>query len=190
MKVSDVVQLLSGPNASRIKKKYDNGLLYTVADIELDLSQLGTKKRTKKRDMPDFFTKIGDVVISLMKQQAAIITPTNAGKMLTSNFVKCQFDGKLLDAWYFCYWINESGEVRRQNYRDVNLSVYTPRFIDELEMRLPPIETQQQIGELYKNLKHMQGLMDKQKDDWTRFTLQIIRNTTREVMEYGNNGKQ
>ena len=49
MKVSDVVQLLSGPNASRIKKKYDNRLLYTVADIELDLSQLGTKKRTKKK---------------------------------------------------------------------------------------------------------------------------------------------
>ena len=49
MKVGDVVQLLSGPNASRIKKKYDNGLLYTVADIESDLSQMGTKKGKKKR---------------------------------------------------------------------------------------------------------------------------------------------
>ena len=47
--------------------------------------------------------KEGDVVISVVTRQAAIVSKGNDGKILTLNFIKVDFDNDFLDKKYFLY---------------------------------------------------------------------------------------
>ena len=104
----------------------------------------------------------------------------NADKCITSNFVKCEFDGRILDKWYFCYQFNEGKDFEQQIamfHQGTTLSVkkLNVKIIGELKIRLPDIDKQRIIGELYRQSLIQNRLMIKQAEDIKNLTLTIIR---------------
>lgn len=176
MKLADVIQFTAGPNASRVKEQYKDAILYTVLDLEEDLLQKKGESHLPFPKGASSFTKQGDLVVSMMKRRAAIVTAANEGKLLNSNFVKGLWDEELADPWYLCYWLNESEDVKRQRQQCMVLSPYTAREMGELDIQLPPLPMQQKIGQLYQKMKTIEALLEKQKDAWQTMTLQTIKN--------------
>lgn len=185
MKLRDIGQIIVGPNPSRLRK-VEAPFLYTVQDMEDDLGQVeGQCIVSKAPDIPGMFTSNGDLVISLMKQQAAIVSQNRANKLLNANFVKYSYDRKIVDPWYICYYLNEAEEVRWQRCRTMDLKSYTASFIGSIDIYLPTLAKQQEIGRIYKTMKHMQYLLDQQKRNWQAFTLQSIKDVLKEDQHNG-----
>ena len=180
MHIRDILNIEAGPNASRIRSAYAETQMYTVGDLEADLAQIEYESSVGAVVQAELVTCENDLIVSLIRQEAALVTKMNAGKVLNSNFVKCTFNSSQVDPWFICYWLNASDEVKRQNYRRSKLTAYIPSALADLKITLPSIGRQRYIGENYKNLKHLQYLLDKQRDEWTKLTLQALRQNLEE----------
>ena len=176
--IGELLTFTTGLNISRLKKgDYTEDQLYTVSNIDEDLAML---KKTKPDVLPiqsDFATKKNDLIISMIRQKATVVT-TNTNKILSSNFVKAVYDSSILDAWFLCYWFNESDEAKKQKHTSNKLfAYYTSSTMSDLEITLPCIEKQREIGKSYQAINRMQYLMEQQKNDWTKLALEIIRHS-------------
>ena len=175
MKLDDILQVTAGPNASRIKNIYTEEQMYTVGNLEDDLAQIECDSFETKTIQAELLTNEDDLVVSMIRQEAAVVSRGNVGRVLNSNFVKCEFQSEQVDPWFICYWLNESDAVKREKH-DKSLSrSYTAATLLDLPVTLPDIATQYEIGKSYKELKHMQYLFDRQKDEWTRLALEMMR---------------
>jgi len=174
MKLGDILQVTAGPNASRIKNMYTEEQMYTVGNLEDDLAQTECGSFGGSTIQAELLTNMNDLVVSMIRQEAAVVSKANIGKVLSSNFVKCEFDSACVDPWFICYWLNESDAVKKEKYDKSRLKSYTTTTLLDLPIMLPAIAKQRAIGKIYKDLKHMQYLLDRQKDEWTRLTLEMI----------------
>ena len=94
--------------------------------------------------------------------------------------MKCKFDERVLDKWYFCYQFNEGKEFEQQiamYHQGTTTSVkkLNVKIVGELSIKLPDMRKQQIIGELYQQFLMRNYLMMKQVDDIRRLTLTMIR---------------
>ena len=165
-KLGDVINFSLGKNPTRIKEQ---GLsLYSPEDFEDDLYGLNEHDDRS------------ECIINLIKSKAAPVSLDNEGKCITSNFLKCEFNGRLLDKWYFCYQFNEGKNFEQQIamfHQGTTLSVkkLNVKTIGELKIGLPGIEKQRRIGEIYRQSLIHNRLMLKQAEEIKNMTLTIIR---------------
>jgi hypothetical protein len=178
VKLTECLAIVAGPNSSRIKDKVDSSLLYSSSFIEEDLSLADGKAPVFGRESNSPLVVSGDLVIFMNRgaPKATIISSKHAGKMITSNFVKCIVDEGKLDRWFLAYWINESAEVKRQNHVDAGMALYSPSAIGNLEIQPPNIKIQRQIGALYREMCRQLYLFDRNKESWKRLVLGSISN--------------
>jgi restriction endonuclease S subunit len=171
----DLIHLTAGSNRSRLADVKDEEQLYSLLSIEEDLGQMNL---SPKITIPCFnipVTKEGDVIISNFKAKAAIVTKTNSNKILTSNFCKCAFDASLLDPWFFCYFINESDEFKRQ-LAEEGLRAVSPLVLSQINISLPPLTLQKKVGQVYKAFCRRRYLNDKLNCLYEKLILQSINN--------------
>ena len=164
--LDELIVFTSGKNLTRMKEQKIN--VYTQEDFEKDLHCINE---------PD---GKACCIINLIKSKTAPISKATTDKLITSNFLCCQFDEQILDQWYFCYQFNEGKEVQQQiamYHQGTTLSVkkLTVRTIGELKIPLPDIKRQQTIGEMYRQLLIQNDLMIKQAEDMRKCTLAVIR---------------
>ena len=162
----EVINFSLGKNPTRIKEQKLS--LYLPENFESDLYC------TNEHD------NRSECIINLIKSKVAPVSMDNADKCITSNFLKCEFDGRILDKWYFCYQFNEGKDFEQQIamfHQGTTLSVkkLNVKIIGELKIRLPDIEKQRKIGELYRQSLIQNRLMIKQAEDIKNLTLTIIR---------------
>lgn len=165
-KLSDIINVTLGKNPTRLKEQ--EVCLYLPEDFENDLYC-----------MSEYDGK-AECIINLIKSKAAPISAKNKDKCITSNFLKCEFDDLILDKWYFCYQFNEGKDFEQQImmvHQGTTLSVkkLNVKTIGELKIRLPDIEKQRKIGELYRQSLIQNRLMLNQMEKIKKFTLTIIR---------------
>lgn len=164
--LSDLVSFTIGKNPTRIKEQ--ELILYSLEDFENDL--YGITEQSNK----------SECIINLIKSKVAPVSVDNKYKCITSNFLKCEFDEQILDKWYFCYQFNEGKDFEQQIamvHQGTTLSVkkLNMKIVGELKIRLPDIETQHKIGEIYRQSLVQNRLMIKQAEDIKKLTLTIIR---------------
>lgn len=151
--LKEVMAFTLGKNPTRLTDA--DGPLITPDDLDGDLfSRHGEPDRTI-------------CIISLIKSTASPVSALTMEKCLTSNFLRCELNPKLIDGWYFCYKFNESSEFKQQIasvHQGTTLSVkkLTQRNIEELRISLPAIEKQKQIGDIYRQALIQLDLMEKQ----------------------------
>lgn len=162
----EVINFSLGKNPTRIKEQELS--LYSPENFESDLYCINEND------------KRSECIINLIKSKVAPVSMDNADKCITSNFLKCEFDGRILDKWYFCYQFNEGKDFEQQIamfHQGTTLSVkkLNVKIIGELKIRLPDIDKQRIIGELYRQSLIQNRLMIKQAEDIKNLTLTIIR---------------
>lgn len=164
--LSDVIVFSLGKNPTRIKGQELS--LYSPENFESDLNC-----ENEHNDK-------SECIINLIKSKAAPVSINNEAKCITSNFLKCEFDSSVLDKWYFCYQFNEGKDFEQQIamfHQGTTLSVkkLNVKTIGELKIRLPDIEKQRKIGELYRQTLIQNRLMLKEAEEIRNYTLTIIR---------------
>lgn len=165
-KLGDIITFSLGKNPTRIKEQELS--LYSPENFENDLYCIN--------DHGDR----SECIINLIKSKAAPVSLANEEKCITSNFLKCEFDRQVLDKWYFCYQFNEGKDFENQIamfHQGTTLSVkkLNVKTIGELRIRLPNIEKQRRIGEMYRQSLVQNRLMLKQAEEIKNMTLTIIR---------------
>ena len=165
-KLGDIIQFSLGKNPTRIREQELN--LYSPENFENDLYCINEHDNRSV------------CIINLMKSKAAPVSPINEEKCITSNFLKCEFDGQVMDKWYFCYQFNEGKDFEQQIamfHQGTTLSVkkLNVKTIGELRIRLPDIEKQRRIGEIYRQSLIQNRLMLKQAEEIKNMTFTIIR---------------
>lgn len=164
--LDEIIEFTLGKNPTRIKDQSEE--FYNPEDFENDLHCRN-----------DIQEELG-CVISLIKSKASPISKQTEKKCITSNFLKCEFDKNVIDPWYFCYQFNEGKEFDQQitmYHQGTFLSVkkLNVKLISELKIRLPDIEKQRNIGELYRQSIIQNDLLMKQAENIRKFTLTMIR---------------
>jgi restriction endonuclease S subunit len=164
--LNEIMQFTLGKNPTRIKKsKID---LYTPEDFERDLHDLNDLENE------------GICIINLINSKAAPISISNIKKCATSNFLKCEFDESVMDSWYFCYKFNEGKDLEQQIamfHQGTTLSVkkLNVKTVGELKIRLPDLEKQKVIGEMYRQSIIQNDLRMSQVENIRNLTLNMIR---------------
>ena len=170
--LKDIIEFTLGKNSTRIKEQENN--IYTPEDFEKDLQCINTVEN------------VPECIISLIKSKAAPISEQTKEKFISSNFLRCRFDSKILDPWYFCYQFNEGKDFEQQinmYHQGSSLSVkkLTVGIICDLKINLPDIKDQKRIGELYKQSIIQNYILLKQTENIKKFTIATIRKIEEEL---------
>jgi restriction endonuclease S subunit len=174
VKLEEIVNFFSGPNSIELKKKYNKYVTYTNEDLEFDLYQGYRTDEIKRQKSP--ILNAGDLVINMMTNQTAIVSPHSAGKVIPQHIVKLNFMDRG-DNWYLCYLLNEAQTIKRQLYNTMEgtaLRRVTLTSFKQLEVKLPVLAKQQKIGELYRLLLIKEGLQKKQQEKEKQVIINLI----------------
>lgn len=179
----ELITFSAGTNMTRLSKDIPDNSIYTLEDFDRDLSSSTIESFEKDiigNKGKSVISSTGDVVISMTRSQAAIVSLENGGKYLNSNFVKCAFDRNKLYPWYFCYLFNESTVINQQIKKLQQGTIgcinrLTINMISSLEFELEDITLQKIIGELYHNMLIRECLALKHINDMRTYTLEIIK---------------
>lgn len=185
MNICDAVQLVSGTPQFRIAE--DSRLdapvyrFYTQVDLENDLCGLsGSDEMRKQIRTSDAVstTLTGDVVFSLLSGTAAVVQASHVGYLLTQNYVTLIPDTSI-ESTYLVYLLNEDRQIRRQLRQGQQGSAtmkFTLKQISSLVLpKLPSLEKQASIGELYLNQLRLNALRKRASELETRLVLAAIR---------------
>ncbi|WP_026835285.1 hypothetical protein [Eubacterium xylanophilum] len=164
-RLDKLIQFTLGKNPTRIT--VDNQDIYSPEDFESDLHCRNTEFEENS------------CVINLMKSKASPLSSVNTSKCLTSNFLKCEFDGKVIDPWYLCFKFNEDKGIEQQiskYHQGSTLSVkkLNVKIIGELEIDLVDFEKQRVIGEIYKETIMQHDRMLIQADNQKKLFMAMI----------------
>ena len=179
----ELITFSAGTNKTRLSKDIPEDSIYTLEDFDRDLTSStieGLKENFISNKGKSVNSSAGDVVISMTRNQAAIVSLHNGGKYLNSNFLKCAFDRNKLYPWYFCYLFNESVFINQQIKKLQQGTIgcinrLTINMIGSLEFELEDISQQKIIGELYHNMLIRESLALKHINDMRKYTLEIIK---------------
>lgn len=153
MKLKQIAQFSSGLNSLELKKSPHHAVTYTNDDMEIDLYQ-----GYWSEELPIIQKAVanaGNLIINMMTNRAAVVSPLSVGKLLPQHIMQLSLDNQQVDAWYLCYVFNESHSVKRQLYSTMEGTVLrrvTATSIKNLNIKLPPLEEQRQIGKFYRTI--------------------------------------
>lgn len=165
-KLSEVMRFTLGKNPTRMKETQVE--LYMPEDFESDFNFQDSEESRK------------DCIINLIKSKAAPISIKNMEKCITSNFLRGEFDERLIDGWFFCYKFNEGRDLEQQIamfHQGNTLSVkkLNMKTVGELRIKLPNLEKQIVIGDMYKQSLIQKERMLSQAKQINIYTLEMIR---------------
>lgn len=176
-----MVEFVSGSPQFRIIEVFDvNAPLYTYygqSDIDDDLvdivsSNVDNKQVRTQDKVNTLYT--GDVIFSLISGTSTIVRKEHEGYLFTQNYVKL-IPNESVDSQYLVYLLNEDKSIKKQflmGLQGSQVLKYTLKQVKELELpKLPSIQKQQMIGEVYFNQLRLQALRNRAANSETTILL-------------------
>lgn len=109
----------------------------------------------------------GNIVMQLMTEKCAIVSPDHTGAILPYNFMHIEVDTDRIDPFYFVYWWDWSPEAHAQRHQmkqgSSSVQKITARQLQDLHITLPPLDKQQRMGKVNENRKRIQYLRQKRE---------------------------
>ncbi|WP_196590459.1 restriction endonuclease subunit S [Pectinatus frisingensis] len=131
--------------------------LMSMRSIQVDSKEVRTKDEVHT-------LSYGNVVFSLITGQATIVRRAHDGYLYTQNYIKL-LPTSTIDAGFLVYLLNEDKSIRKQFFIGLQGSQvlkYTLQQLKEIRIEeLPPLDRQQQIGELYLKQLHLTALKNR-----------------------------
>lgn len=169
--MTDLVKLNVGSPQFRIEESMSQAApvykFYSQTNLEDDLKGTVTKGQENKqvRTLDNVATlDEGNVVFSLVSGVAAIVTSEHQGYLFTQNYVVLEITNEL-NRDFLVYLLNEDKAIARQFRMGLQGSMvlkYTVKQIRELKIsKLPSIEKQKIIGNIYLKQLHLQALQER-----------------------------
>ncbi|CCV63887.1 Type I restriction-modification system specificity subunit [Alteracholeplasma palmae J233] len=155
-KVKDLVELVFGTNQARIEIDHDIDEFYDKTTFEYDYEHLNERNldvlSSEGNKSGKMYTQTGDVLISTSSQLATVVSEHTANKILTINFIKVNCNERLILKGYFIYLFNMNKTIKKEKERlaqTTGVQRITATILNDIELPLPDIGTQQKIVDLY-----------------------------------------
>ncbi|MFA1014315.1 restriction endonuclease subunit S [Dubosiella newyorkensis] len=137
-------------------------------DLELDDTEENLKEARQIRTNDSVMVvHTGDLIVNSITGDAAIVQPVHNGFMLTKNFYRIVPNSNL-DSAYLLYLLNEDHMIEKEMRRKsngINSHLISVRELENLRLpKLPSLEEQKIIGDLYLNLKKLTRLKKKNSE--------------------------
>lgn len=168
-KLKELVNLQAGSPQFRIKETSIGQTYYFYGQENLRADLVGTEEKTTREITTNEEVCIieeGDLVISLINPICAVVGKSQAGMLLTQNFVKLN-PKYPVDKRYLAFLMNEDKSVRRQLISETSSAVnkITINILGNIEIpELPNIEVQRIVGDVYMKQKRL-TLLKKQESE-------------------------
>lgn len=165
MRLADFVEISSGTPLFRLtqSKGTKSYFLYDQTNLEADLSLDYSPKPSKQifADGNVYTLNKGDIIFSLISSKAARVLSQRSGYLYSSNFVLIHIKAEL-DANFLLFLLNENSKIRSQFYANSQGLVaqkISVKALREIKIpALPPLKTQQKIGEIYLLFNQLQAV--------------------------------
>lgn len=167
-------------------------ICYGSAEMEQDLStginkaDPAKQKCIRTAKAVATFNK-GDIALSMTNPKAVVISELSDGMLQTRNYLKI-IPSEKLDPWFFVWMINEKADVKKILLKDAAgapISRVSLQNIKELQnIPLPPLDLQQQLGELYYNRLRMSAEYEKKVKLEEEYTNELIRRAVNEYTDH------
>lgn len=187
-KVSDFVTFIPGVNTTRVGNQFGD-IEINYYDQEAFANDYNRSEEFEENISLNELEEIktlhsGDVVISTSLQLATIVSAENEGKVLSSNFIKVEFNTDKLDKNYFIYLFNEYSGVKRQKERELRGTGLILRIpinaLNQITIPIISIEEQKKIGKSYVETLKMKSKLIKYSELMEKFVSSIIENKLKE----------
>ena len=167
-RLGDLVEFTGGIPPARINKNMDAESpvypLYGQIDLQEDLvgiySDASNHRSIRTWDNVNLL-RSGDAIFSLISGEATIVGKAREGYLYTQNYIKMILTDKI-DKQFLVYCINENHDLKKQLELGLQGSFvmkYTVKQLGELRIaKLPPLNVQQLIGEIYFNQLRVQAI--------------------------------
>lgn len=181
-KLSNFVKFTQGVNQTRLKKTNNLGTiqLYDQSSFEEDML-IDTEPNAilfNEELKQDITLREGDIVINEMKQNAAIVSSTNSGKVLPMNFIRVEFKTENLDKRYFVYLFNANKAFARKKERESQGTAAVMKIpirqVEQLEILCLPLKEQKKVGMSYMKMMSLKKKYHQMALAHEHLTLSIL----------------
>ena len=134
--------------------------LFTIQDLNIETKSYESKVENKTVSLSkenfdkELLAKENMVVIGLTVHKACIINKNHVGKIIPSNFSYMYLDENEIDLNYFTWYFNEHPNIKKQlqiaSQGSMGIMAISIQMLRELEIELPDIKVQKQIGKVYE----------------------------------------
>ena len=186
MKLNQIASVRTGLVLSRKEAKTTNVVheyrqlnLKSVTDNGMICLEETTCFRAAEALPSNYLTQVGDVIIKLSEPYTAVyITEEYTGLVIPSHFVVIRADSRDVLPQYIAWYLNKDRIKKAYNMTRVGvLKQIKPTTIAETEIKLPSVERQRQVIELYElsrtELQLMENLL-RQKEAYYKALLNKI----------------
>ena len=134
--------------------------LFTIQDLNIETKSYESKIENKTVSVSkenfdkELLAKENMVVIGLTVHKACVINKNYVGKIIPSNFAYVYLDESKIDLNYFTWYFNEHPNIKKQlqiaSQGSMGIMAISIQMLRELEIELPDIKVQKQIGKVYE----------------------------------------
>ena len=149
MKLKECIKFNAGLNSKLLKERLgEQGQAYTTKEFQQDMELVFD--RYNQDNFEEKRVYAGDIVFSLVLNQAIMVSEENAGRLISQQMVKLAIDLEQIDPWYLLYALNESDQIKNQRPAEERRTLITN--LKNYDLVLPELEQQKKIGEVYYQL--------------------------------------
>lgn len=164
---------VSESNDSVVYYYYTQEML--IRDLEFDDLEENLKEiRQIRTDDQVITVRTGDLVVSSISGDAAIVGLVHDGFMLTKNFYKL-IPNPNLDTAFLLYLLNENQMIKKEMMKYANgvgMRFISVRDLEKMTLpKIPSLEEQKMVGNLYLNLKKLTRLRKKNAEQKEKIVL-------------------
>ena len=180
--LKEFVTFIPGINPTRVQHQFENEFIkfYDQLSFTEDYKheKISVEDEIISNEQNNLALMVGDVVISNSLQCATMVSTKNAGKVLSLNFTKIEFDGEQLDKGYFLFLFNAYKNVKYQKEKKLQGSGSILRIplhsLKEIVIPVIPIEEQRKIGTIYIKTLQLQSELSEYSKLFELFTNEIL----------------
>ena len=172
MYIKDIFHSNTGVSQYRLEESTSkNAVLYTLYgqnELYEDLTGVPGAMSDRKQIRTEYkgsTLKAGDLIFSTISGMATLVTSDHEGYLFTQNYVRMEPLNTPIDKKFMAYLINENTKIKKQfkqNLQDIQLP------------KLPSIETQHIIGEIYFKQLRLKALKQRVADNRYRKAIIIL----------------
>ncbi|MCD8796584.1 restriction endonuclease subunit S [Mammaliicoccus sciuri] len=151
--------------------KQSTYVIYDQTLLDIDLGkQIDTQYQPRTIKLKDptraTFVKPGDIVISMITGECAMVSAIYQQAILPYNYTKVTVESDDVDAGFLVYWFQESPEAKRQFHQYMQggstIKKLTHQQLKRLEITLPTITRQRLIGRVAQATRRLNILKQKE----------------------------
>ncbi len=185
MKLKEIAEIRTGLVLSRKKATLSDAVRVHYKQITLKSFNMTTSLTRNDLDVfvstenipTTYISQVGDVVVRLREPVTAVyIDEKTQGMIIPSLMAIIRVQSSLIDSEFLAYYINASTtqKMLKKEIKGTSIAAIKTKDLEDIEVVLPPLDTQKNIVEVMKLSENEIALLEKLKKEKQQLSQTIL----------------